>query len=171
VNPRSKKPVLKQPTPQEVLDSLLGFVEAKFYRAYRVNFEKDKPRLLQWVILWPARWFERRGVTVPADRYGEILKGIIQDAHDHGNLDQIKYLPAWLKNVVERHFAHQGDELYEEAKTLRSVVEHNLAVLGRFGVKEPDVVREFAAADRLLKVARSQKRGKVKPVNDQLSLI
>lgn len=162
-----KRPVRKQHTPEEIRDELLRFIRTKFYQGEAVEFEKDRPRLLKLVVLKFASWLDERGVTLPSDRYLAIMRDtILMDAVRFGTAE-IKYRPGWLGVVVEKHLAHHGEEYYEEAKALRSVVETSL-MLARAGVQGRDPVRELAQASRLLKA----KKRVIKPVvNDQLNLL
>lgn len=161
----------KQETPQELLDACLGLLERKFYAGHPVSFAKDRPRLLQWVVLWPAHWFQQRGVTVPPDRYREIFFKVFLDALRFGNTENINYLPAWLAQVIKSHFACHGDELYAEAKTARNLVEHSVIVLSRLPHASPDPVRDLAAARRLLLASRKPRQPQKPPLNAQLNLL
>lgn len=143
----------KQITSQELRDDLLQFIRQKFYEADYVSFYKDTRLLLKWVVLWPASWFNKRGVTIPAARYKEILTGILMTAVRLGNTGAIRYRPAWLMKVVQSHFAIHGDEYYEAAKSIRNLAEHALLVAGKAAQRAPDPVGELAAANRLLKPA------------------
>lgn len=168
---RAKIPKLKQPTPAEMLDSCLSVVEAKFYPGHRVAFEKDKPRLLAWVIFYPAKWLNERGVTIPATRYLEVFRAIMIDAAAHGDLGSITYLPAWLAKVIQSHFAMHGEELYDEAKAMRNLVENAIVVAGRHIQPETDVVQAMVDANRVLNVAKGRRKV-IKPVrNDQLTFL
>lgn len=102
--PRPIPPVQrpKQITSQELRADLLKFVRLKFYENDPISFIKDQKRLLSWVILYPAGWLNRRGVTVPGDRYKKIITDILMQAVQHGNTARIRYTPAWLKMVLQR---------------------------------------------------------------------
>jgi len=145
----AKRP--KQPTPQELLDSLLDFLQRKFYQGYAVTFAKDRPRLLKWVVLWPAAWLNKRGVTLPADRYREIFMTVFMDTLRHGTTEKINYLPAYLATVIQRHFSHHEEEIYDEAKSIRNLVENALAITGKCSQPAPDPVLDLATAASLLK--------------------
>lgn len=164
---RNKRAERQQQTPAELRDRLLDFLERKFYQGHPIPFSKDRPRLLAWVVLWPAKWFDQRGVTVTSDRYAEIFFQVFFDAQIHGT-EKVTYLPAWLAKVIQSHFAHHGDEYYEAAKTVRAAVETALMVAGRSQGPSPDPVRALAQAARLLKPS---KRVAKPPVNDQLPLL
>lgn len=165
----SRKDRPRQQTPKEVLDALLGFVERKWYDGDSVNFTKDTRRLLQWVLLWPAReFFNKKGVAVPAARYRELMMQILMDAtvFQTGN---IAYRPAWLGKVVQSHFQIHGDEIYDEAKSIRTLADHALLTLGKLDRTGQDaLVPDFTAASRLL-----DRKNKVqkKPLKEQLTLL
>jgi hypothetical protein len=146
----------------------MAFLERKFYQGHRIEFVKDRPRLLDWVVLWPARWLDDRGVTIPADRYRDIVMGVFMDSLRFGNTENITYLPAWLGKVIQSHFAVHGDEIYDEGKNLRAVLERTLLVAGRQVSPAPDPVRELAQAAHLLK---APKRPSKAPVKAQLTLL
>lgn len=168
---RPKLPAMKQPTPAELLESCLSVVEAKFYAGHPVAFAKDKRRLLQWVIFYPASWLNARAVTIPTERYLDLFRKIILDAAANGNLGEIKYLPAWLAKVFQSHFAMHGDELYDEAKAMRNMVEHALVIVGKIAPATPDPVKAFTEAKRMLDIAKG-KRQAIKPMrNDQLTFL
>lgn len=166
--PQRRAPSRKQATPVELRDELLAFLERKFYQGHRIEFVKDRPRLLAWVVLWPAKWLNDRGVTIPADRYREIVMGIFMDSLRFGQVEKVTYFPAWLAKVIQSHFAVHGDEIYDEGKNLRTVVETTTMALGRLQVASPDPVRELAQAARLLK---TKKRPAKAPVKQQLTLL
>lgn len=158
---------LKQPTPKELTDDLLGLIQRKWYAGDEVSFRKDRSRLLIWVVLWPASWLNGRGVTLPLDRYREIFVKIVMEAVVHGT-EKVTYRPAWLRQVNQSHFGMHGDEYYEEAKSARSLVETALMVAGRPAVASPDPIRELATVRSLL---ASPKRAAKPPKKEQLSLL
>ncbi|MGA2178823.1 MAG: hypothetical protein ABSH15_04490 [Verrucomicrobiota bacterium] len=158
----------KQQTSQELKDDLMGFLQRKFYEGHAVEFRKDYRRLLEWVVLWPAKWLIEKGVSLPDDRYREIFMTVFMDSLRFGNTDGIKYLPAWLAKVIQSHFAVHGDEIYESAKSIRTLAEHALLSAGKALQARPDPVRELAAAARLVKPAKAAKKPSQK---EQLSLL
>lgn len=123
--------------------------------------------MLAWVVLWPAAWLKQRGVTISTENYRKIFMAVFLDAMVHGT-DKIKYRPAWLKQVIQSHFAMHGDEIYAEAKAVRTLVENALVLTGKCApVARPDPMRELAAARALLTV-----RKPLKPiVKGQLNLL
>lgn len=167
---RPQRQPRRQATPLEIRDELLRFIQSKFYPADPVNFAKDRPRLLKWVVLKFASYLDDRGVTIPANRYLEIMRDqVLMEAVRFGRTDEIKYRPAWLGKVVELHLDHHGEDYYEEGKSLRNQVDQALAI-ARSGVQrsDRDPVRDLAQASRLL-------TGKKRPFKslkkDQLNLL
>ena len=161
-----------QTTSQELTDDLLEFVRRKFYVGNAVAFNKDKRRLLEWVVLWPATYLDERGVTLPPDRYKELFMGIMMLALQQGNTGNIIYRPAWLGKCVQSHFKIHWDEIYQEAKSARSLADHALTITGRVPVgKLPDPVAEMALAAKLVKGTGRPKKTVLKaPLNEQPSL-
>src|SRR5688572_30737530 len=49
----------------------------------------------------------------------------------HGNTGAIKYWPGYLKHVLQEHLKHHGEEIYEQAKALRTIAENILLSLGK----------------------------------------
>lgn len=159
----------KQQTPKEMLDGLQAFVARKFYEGDAVSYLKDKPRLLKWVLLYPAKWLNERGVTITTERYRQLVNDVLMEALRHGNTAQIGYRPAWLAKVIQSHLENHGDELYDEAKSVRSLAEQTLSMLGKVGIAiQDDPVPTFVAAHRLL----ITKKRHLKPSkNGQLNLL
>ena len=146
---------MPQQTSRELLDSILDLLQRKFYQGEAVSFVKDRSRLLAWVALWPASWLAEKGVTLPPDRYREIFTKVFLNAVAHGT-SKVTYRPAYLREVIQSHFRIHGDEIYEEAKSVRSLVENALLFADRTSVlaaaaPKLDPVAELAAFKRLLK--------------------
>jgi len=164
--PNSSRP--RQPTPRELTDDLLGFLQRKFYPGEAVEFAKDRSRLLAWVVLWPAAWLNAKGVSLPTERYREICTKILIEAVIHGT-DKVRYRPAWLKQVMQSHFRIHGEDIYTEAKAVRSLVENAMLLTGRpASPSSPDPIRELARAHTLV---LSSKRVAKTPPKEQLTLL
>jgi hypothetical protein len=170
--PKTPRPRPQQTSP-ELRDECLGFLERKFYEGRPRIFMKDRRRLLAWVVLWPAKWFNQRGVTVPADRYREIFMNVFMDGLRFGDTGNITYLPAWLAKIIQSHFSHHGEEYYDAAKLLREndllkgILSGKLQPM-RWPVPARDPIREMAAAAALLK---PKKKAPKRPVNAQLTML
>jgi hypothetical protein len=160
----------KQLTPKELTDTLLDFLARKFYPDDVTSYMKDRSRLLAWVVLWPASWLNKKGVSLPADKYRELFFQVFFEAKACGT-EKIKYRPAWLRMVIQSHFLHHGDEIYERAKSIRSLVEHIVLSTG----KRPDSAEahptdDMARARQIIAQAKPVKRKK-QPNNDQLTML
>lgn len=167
----------RQQTPKELLGNCLAFIQRKYYQERPEKFYEDRQRILDWVVLWPATWLNNKEVTVPAGRYYQIFTSVFSDALLKGtNIGNIDYLPAYLAKVIHSHFDHHGEEIYNEAKSMRNLVEHAALSLGQLPTRADDPIRELAAARRLLKsdqkARRAAKQAAQKtPVNGQLTLL
>jgi hypothetical protein len=158
----------KQPTPKELTDDLLGFLQRKFYDGDPKCFAQDRSLLLAWAVLWPASWLNGKGVSLPTERYRQIFMAVFMDSIVHGT-SKIKYRPAWLKQVIQSHFRIHGDEIYAEAKSARTLVENALALGCNAPVAaRPDPIRELALAHALV---LPSKRVKKPTAKEQLSLL
>ena len=142
----------KQITSRELTDDLLAFIERKFYPGDAVNFNKDKKRLLAWVILWPATYLDAAGVTLTPERYQQIFMETVILALQQGDTGNIKYRPAWLMRVIQSHYKIHWEEIYAEAKSARSATEDALRIASRMPIAiAADPIQEMALANRLLK--------------------
>jgi len=169
---RNKRAERSQPTSPELIDSLLALIQSKFYRESGISFLKDRPRLLKWVVLYPATWLDSRGVTLPLLRIQEIMTKILIEAGRFCEPTKVTYLPAYLRQVVTSHFRLHGEDYYDEAKSMRNQVESVMLLTAMSGKvaarKDPDPVRELAQAASLLK---PRKRTEKPPVKAQLTLL
>jgi hypothetical protein len=162
-----------QTTSEELTGELLGFIQRKFYEGNAVAFNKDKKRLLAWVVLWPAEYLNEHGVTLPPDRFSQLVMDVLMLALQQGNTGSIYYRPAWLRKCVQSHFKIHWDEIYAEAKSARSLAEHALATASRLPVSQvADPVTEMALAAKLVKgTGRPAKKGVKRPLNEQPTLL
>ena len=93
---------------------------------------------------------------------------VFMDALRFGNTEVINYLPAWLGRVIQKHFSIHGDEIYESAKSIRTLADHALLSAGKAVQARPDPVRELAALARLVRAPRAVKKTTQK---EQLTLL
>ena len=151
-----KKPFRQpQPTPAELTGTLLDFIRNKFYAEAPADFHKDRRRLLQWVVLWPATWLDERGVTLTTDRYKQLVTDCLMDAVRFGDTRVIQYVPAWLGKVIQSHFVHHAEEIYEEAKSMRTLTEQAVITFGR--VERRETVEPLASAANILRAGPRRK--------------
>lgn len=166
-----KKPSIKQPTPKELTDALLDLLDRKFYAGDDRKFAQDRSRLLAWVVLWPASWFNARGVTIHGDAYRDIFTEVILQADSHRS-ERIKYRPAWLKMVLQSHFAMHGEEYYQKAKSMRTLADQTLLIAGQAAPSPAaDPIREMALANKLIAGPKGGRKPRAKAdLNQQLKL-
>lgn len=161
---------IPQPTPQDLTDSCLNLLHTKFYRDDAVTFAKDRKKLLEWVVLWPASWLNERGVTIHGDAYREIFTKTFLEADMH-RASKLQYRPAWLRYVIQSHFKIHGEDYYQDAKNVRNLAEHALLVAGRNVQPAPDPIREMANAHHILASQKRPLTTSKRPVKAQLNLL
>jgi hypothetical protein len=161
-----------QMTSQQVTDDLLELIRRKFYEGEAVEFNKDKRRLLALVVLWPAEYLHERGVTLPPERYKELFINVIMGVLQMGDTGAIRYRPGYLGTAIQKHFKIHWDEIYQEAKSARSLAEYAVTVAGRLPVaKAADPVTEMALAAKMFKgTGRTKKTVFKQPLNKQPTL-
>ncbi len=155
-----KKPArIQQPTPLELRNEILSFIQRKFYPDDRSgSFYKDRQNLLRWVVLKPAVWLDEKGVTINTTAYREILvEKILMEALRHGATDSIKYIPAWLGKCVDSHLSIHGEKYYEAAKSFRSTIEQTLLLTQQRQQPAQNPIQQLAAAAALIRPSRRPK--------------
>lgn len=168
--PPSNRP--KQQLPTEIVGDIQHSIRNQFYGDAFEKWPKDQHFIKREFTLYLATWLDKRGVTLKPDRYKALLLGLLNEIKIHGKTDAIKYWPGYLKHVLQEHLKHHGEDLYTEAKSLRSLAENTLLALGSAGVSPawPDPITVMAAARRdLLQAKRAKKPSKSQP--KQLDLI
>lgn len=120
------EPREKQSLPQEIVGDLLRVIRGQFCVEMGDKEWFQHRRMFLRVVTFPASWLNRRGVWLPAERYKAVLLGIFDGVKRHGTTRAVSYWPGYLLHCVQEHFKHHGDELYEEAKSVRYSVEKAL---------------------------------------------
>ena len=165
---------LAQPTPKELTDSCLNLLRNKFYSGDEKSFFQDRRLLLKWVVLYPASWLTGKGVTIHGDAYREIFVKVFIQAAAHVT-SKVKFRPAYLRQVIQSHFAIHGEDYYDEAKAVRNQVEAAMMFVNQPRVAAPDPVQKLAEARSILAVPTRRKSAPKAPsepaIKDQLSLI
>lgn len=161
----------KQQLPQEIVSDLMAAIRGPFYGdATPKQWAQDYHFIRDRVVLWPATWLDKRGITLKPERYKAIILEVLQDIKHHGNTGQIGYWPAYLAKCVQERFKHQSEAIYEEGKNLRAQMENVLTGLSSSArPHEHDPIRVLAEARRDLLAAKKTRRAKT-PAK-QLSLL
>lgn len=151
---------LKQKLPDAIVNELLYMVRSQFCTDmtdevwFRDNCHFIKVR----VIFWPATFMVKKGFTIGANRYLEIMKEIFRGIQQHGETSGIKHWPRYLAVCVQRHFQNNWETYYNEAKSAANQAE--IAILGLKSLPRaegPDVVSVMAAAQRLMTGPKKRK--------------
>jgi hypothetical protein len=119
-------------------------------------------------VLWPAGWLNRKGVTLPAERYKEIMQGLFVEIKVNASA-ALKYPPGYLMKCVQDHFRIQGEKYYDEGKAIRAK-----ATSALFGAQKAarvaDPVAALADAHKVL-TATHRKQKTVGRGQTQMSLL
>jgi hypothetical protein len=152
----------KQQLPREIAGDLLQAIRSAFYGDLPTKrFMQDRQFLLRNVVTWPARWLNKRGVTLPPDRYKRILLDVFVEIKRHGATGVVSYWPGYLMKCVQSHFAIHGEEYYEEGKALRAKLETVMLACHRAPTSDP-----VAGLAQVHAVLSSSKRSRRKPATD-----
>lgn len=161
-----------QDTPEEIITDILGVIRGQFYPdADAKTWGQQVGFIRRHVVLWPASWLNGKGVSLPPDRYKGLILGVLMDIKRHGNTGAVKFWPGYMKHCLQEHFKHHGDEIYDEAKSIRTVLEQAmLAAKKAQGSKAPDPVELMAQAYRLSR-HQGRPRPAAKPQTRQQELL
>jgi len=157
------EPRARQAAPSAVCESILSFIRVHFYQGEERRFFQDRHFLMRQVVLWPAAWLNKRGVTLQPERYQEVVVFVLREAMTHG-AERVKFWPGYLATCMQRHFAAHGEKYYEEGKSMRSALERFAVMLDRTGtVRQPDPVEILAETRRALMAGKPKRVPKTKP--------
>lgn len=158
-----------QDVPAEIIGDLMAAIRNQFYAdAPAKSWFQDQKFILRNVVLWPAAWLNRRGVSLPAPRYKEIVLEVFNGVKTHGQTAAVKYWPGYLMKCVQEHFRVHGEDYYDEGKSLRVSLERALLTASR-APQAPDPISRLAEARRLIQPAR--RAAKPTGPKQQLSLL
>jgi hypothetical protein len=161
MNPQSSREARpRQTVAVEIRNDLLGVIRNQFYAdAAPGQFQKDRNFLLTQVVLWPAGYLDKRGVTLPPQRYKAILLDVFNGIKAHGQTGAIKYWPGYLMHCVQTHFRVHGEEYYNEGKALRATLDKIIRKAPAIPTADPIRVMAEARND-LLKSSRTRPKHK-----------
>jgi hypothetical protein len=147
------EPRPKQETPATMVAEMMENIRGQFYGdAGAKRWKQEYAYIKKHVVLWPATWLDNKGVTLPVDVYQKEILDKLLEVKQHCAQEQFKYFPAYLQKCIKDHFRHNGDAIYERAKTFRTAVDGALDQLAT--VRPADPVATMAAAQRVLEVKR-----------------
>lgn len=146
----------KQDLPGDLVDSLLASIGELYYPARkttpaeRKRWAIDQHWYRQRVILWAAAWLNNRAVTLLTVRFKQILLDKLTEIRRFAPAE-VQNWPRYITKCIQDHFAHNGETIYEEGKTLRAQLETTLGKLPPAGASAPDPIRVLALAHQLTK--------------------
>src|SRR5437870_4946601 len=109
----------------------MGAIRGQFYPdATPKQWAQDSHFILRRVVLWPASWLTKKGITLPPSRYKQILLEVFNEIKVHGATDSIKFWPGYLAKCVQERFNKHAEELYQEGKNIRTLAEQVLTAAG-----------------------------------------
>jgi hypothetical protein len=149
----------KQETPIHMVDDLLDVIRRQFYGEITdERWAQDRYFLKIHVVTWPAWWLNKRGVTLPPQRYQQILQDIFTGIKQHGKTGEVTHWPRYLTYCVQQHFKCHGDEYYSEGKSLRLATERALSRAEAVTGREPDLIASMAQVHQLMRHSRARAR-------------
>jgi hypothetical protein len=157
------KPKLNQPTPKELVDSVMQTIREQFCQGMDAKawFKDNFHFLRKWCITQPAKFIVSKNFTLPADRFKQILTNVITEARREA-LGPIQFVPAYLGKCVQSHFDKHWEEYYQEAKAIQATADHALLALGKLPIRADHTVEDLAKIHQVL-VSKSRKRVVEKP--------
>jgi hypothetical protein len=161
----------------DVLSALVYAVRDQLYRDEQKKYFHGQLKDVRHALTWAADWFNRRAIFVTADRYQEIMFGLINEIKGHGDTSGVKYWPRYLLTCIQRHFRCNAQEYNDEGKATRdahaytfegkaaaAVVDRALKTLQgapvATAVAPADAfIREMSAAHALVRSPGGKKKG------------
>jgi hypothetical protein len=169
---KAERPPVRQQLPQDIVADLMGVIRNSFYGDMEPKrWYQDQGFIRREVVCWPAGWLISRGVTLKPARYKEIVMGVITTIKQHGDTGGVKYWPRYLLHCLQMHFKCHGDEIYEEAKSLRTALENTLdrvTLLQSAGKAAVDPIEVLAMARKVGAPARRAKTKGKSPKQGEL---
>ncbi len=146
----------KQELPAEMVADLMRSIRGQFYaesftctNAAKKWFQ-DARFLKVRVVLWPAGWLNKRGITLKPERYKAILLEVFQEIKSHGATAVVNYWPGYLAKCVQERFRHREEEIYAEGKALRNALESAMLFASKLSQAEPDPIEALNQARLVL---------------------
>lgn len=157
----------KTKAPDAMVEELLALINVTFYATADAKAYLRDNRELKLALTWPATWLSQRGVGLPVDRYEKLLRDIIGEIKQHGDMAAIRHFPTYFKHVVTQWFIHNGEQLYEERKHVRNLIDMRLLQRAGASAPAPDPTETLATLNRML---ATRKRAAKAVKNDEPEL-
>ena len=123
---------------KQLTDEMVAEVRRRLFREVPEREWWQGRQYVLKAITTPADYLYERGAALPASRYRDIIRGVIETIERHGDLRKIRRMAFYFLDCVQKHMRHQGDRYYEEGKhrTISPVVK---AEVKRMRVREEAV--------------------------------
>jgi predicted SprT family Zn-dependent metalloprotease len=150
----------KQERPKDFIIDMLRIIRGQFCPDLSNDEWYPHVQFLKRVLTYGAAWLNKRGVTIPPDRYQAIYQNILNGIKQHGQTGQVRYWPRYLLHCVQEHFKHHGEEYYEEGKSIRATVERNMLAFQRAhdAPRGVDPIETYAQAHAVLSAPKRRKK-------------
>lgn len=152
---------------RELAEAVLAKIRGQWYgprpaddlrRPTPDDWWKDRSFILNRVVLWPASWLNKRGLTLATERYFEIVITKLNDVHAKHEQESFTYLPGYLMKCMQDHFKHHGDKIHDEAKSFTAAVEAAIGTAKAAPAADPiramDAARAFVSTKRNTKATQ-----------------
>ena len=150
---------IRQDTPADMIDRLLATIRGQFCGDMDdKKWFSTQDWFKRYVVLWPARFMNKRGFTIPAARYESIMREIFTGIKQHAGA--VRDWHGYLLKCVQDHWHHNWEDYYRESKSARHLAESTLAHLGKLSPPEDRTVETLAQAQAV--IARKMRRARVK---------
>lgn len=148
----------KQETPKDFVQSFLRVIRGQFCPDLSNDEWYPHERFCKRVLTYGAAWLNKRGVTLPPERYQAIYQHIFDTIKKHGQTGEVRYWPGYLLRCVQAHFKHHGEEYYNEGKSIRAATERAMMAFTRAqeAPRAPDPVQSMAQAHAILTARRKK---------------
>jgi hypothetical protein len=140
--------------PDVLITELMALVRRSLYAGKPDKTWFAQQQLVKKALLYPATWLKRREVEIPAERYKEIVEGIVATMVANGRLDGVSFMSRYLLTCVQRHMEAHGDEYYREGVNIRNRVTLVMDLVEKARAGADSTVPILAEADRLLKIGK-----------------
>ncbi len=156
--------------PDAVIAELLQQVRGWLYSALPERAWFTQQERVKRALTLPAAWLDERKVEVSAERYQEILQGILATIKAKGRKpgQMGKFPCAYLHACVKSHLDHHGEKYYDEGKGIRNRLKLAMPELEKAQIGADGTVPVLAQVHNAL--ASRRRKGKVKSVTEQPGL-
>jgi hypothetical protein len=146
----------KQETPAARVADVMRMIRGQWYADLpEKKWFQDEAFVMRNVVLWPASWLNKRGLTLPPERYFAIIIDKLNDVKRNTAQATLKSPAGYLMRCLQDHFAHNEDAIHDEAKNFSAKV--NLALSRATAAPVADHVARMGEAYEIAALGRKRK--------------